>query len=150
MAQMAGAAVGNVLGTVARLDSVPIVHILGNRRRMALALAAMLTMALAFVEPFLGLVAAVPLTVTAGLLAFMLISLVVVMLGRVWVLGRRARAIAAVALLPSVVWTPLQDSLSATAQLLGNPMLWGVALGIVLERAMARRDRTRSTQQGAP
>jgi xanthine/uracil permease len=150
IAQVAGAVAGNVLGTVARLDSVPIVHILGNRRRVALALAAVLAMALAFVEPFLGLVAAVPLPVTAGLLAFMLVSLVVAMLARVWVLGRRARVITAVALVPSIVWTPLQDSLSATAQLLGNPMLWGVALGIVLERAMARRDRTRPTKQGVP
>jgi xanthine/uracil permease len=150
IAQVAGAVAGNVLGTVARLDSVPIVHILGNRRRVALALAAVLAMALAFVEPFLGLVAAVPHPVTAGLLAFMLVSLVVAMLARVWVLGRRARVITAVALVPSIVWTPLQDSLSATAQLLGNPMLWGVALGIVLERAMARRDRTRPTKQGVP
>jgi xanthine/uracil permease len=150
IAQVAGAVAGNVLGTVARLDSVPIVHILGNRRRVALALAAVLAMALAFVEPFLGLVAAVPLPVTAGLLAFMLVSLVVAMLGRVWVLGRRARAITAVALVPSIVWTPLQDSLSATAQLLGNPMLWGVALGIVLERALVRRDRTRPANQGVP
>ncbi len=150
VAQVAGATAGNVLGTVARIDSVPIVHILGNHRRPALALAAVLAMALAFVEPFLGLVAAIPLTVTASLLAFMLISLVVAMIGRVWALGPRARVTAAVALVPSIVWTPLQDSLSPTAQLLGNPMLWGVALGIVLERALARRDRTRPAKQGAP
>ncbi|UGS39121.1 hypothetical protein DSM104329_05553 [Capillimicrobium parvum] len=150
VAQVAGAAVGNVLGTVARLDSVPIVRLLANRRRAALALAALIVMGLAFVEPFLGLVAALPLTVSAALLGFMMVSLVAITLGRVWVLGGRARLVAAVALAPSIAWTPLQDSLSATAQLIGNPMLWGVGLGILLERGLARRDRIRATRQGAP
>jgi hypothetical protein len=45
-----------------------------------------------------------------------------------------------VALVPSVAWTPLHDSLSATAQLIGNPMLWGVGLGIVLERVLTHRE----------
>ncbi|WP_187368748.1 solute carrier family 23 protein [Baekduia soli] len=137
--QAVGALAGNVLGTVARLDSVPIVQLLGNRRRTALAIAALLVMALALVQPFLGLVAALPLTVSAALLALMFCSMIVQTLQRLWPLGAHARMVAAVALAPSIAWTPLQHLLSPTAKLLGNPMLWGVAAGLVLERVLERR-----------
>ena len=72
-----------------------------------------------------------------------------------WVLGAAPASSPRVALAPSIAWTPLQDSLSATAQLIGNPMLWGVGLGILLERGLARRDhpldhaRSRMTRRPA-
>ena len=130
---------GNVLGTVGRLDSLPIAGLLGTHRRAPLALAALMIFALAFVGPFLGLVAALPLQVSATLLAFMLGTMIVTTLRRLWPLGRPARIIAAAALVPAVAWAPLQSSLSATAQLVANPMLWGVAIGLTLEWAFARR-----------
>jgi hypothetical protein len=37
---------------------------------------------------------------------------------------------------PAVAWTPLEGSLSAAVQLVANPMLWGVAIGLVLERLL--------------
>jgi hypothetical protein len=95
--------------------------------------------ALAFVGPFLGLVAALPLQVSATLLAFMLGTMIVTTGRRLWPLGPPARIIAAAALVPALAWAPLQDSLSATVQLLGNPMLWGVAIGLTLEFVFARR-----------
>lgn len=139
VAQGIGAIFGNVLGSVSRLDSVPIVQLIGNRRRAALGLAAIIVMALSFVEPFIGLVAALPLNVSAAMLALMLGSMIVQTARRLWPLGPRARWIAAAALAPSVAWTPLQHSLSAAGQLLGNPMLWGVLIGLTLEHTLARR-----------
>lgn len=43
------------------------------------------------------------------------------------------------ALIPSVVWIAVGSSLAPTAQLLANPMLWGVLLAIVLERRVGLR-----------
>ena len=57
-------------------------------------------LALAFVGPFLGLVAALPLQVSATLLAFMLGTMIVTTARRLWPLGRPARIIAAAALVP--------------------------------------------------
>jgi len=138
-AQVGGAMLGNVLGTVGRLDSLPIAGLLGTHRRAPLALAALMIFVLAFVGPFLGLVAALPLQVSATLLAFMLGTMIVTTTRRLWPLGPSARIIAAAALVPALAWAPLQSSLSATAQLLGNPMLWGVAIGLTLEFVFARR-----------
>lgn len=135
-AQVAGAMFGNVLGTVSRLDSLPISALLGTTRRAPLALAAVIIIALAFVAPFLGLVAALPLGISAALLAFMLGTMIITTAQRLWPLGSRARWVAAGALLPSVAWTPLQGVLSPTAQLIANPMLWGVGIGLVLERLL--------------
>ena len=137
-AQALGAVWGNLLGTVARLDSVAIVGILGNGRRMALALAAVAIFALAFVEPFLGLVAALPLSVSAAVLALILGGLAIAALVRAWGYEPRIRwLVVAPALVPSLVWTPLSPSLSNTARLVANPLVWGLLLGIVLERLVA-------------
>ncbi len=141
-AQVAGALGGNVLGTVARLDSLPIAALLGTTRRAPLALAAVMIVALALLEPFLGLVSALPLTVSAALLALMLGTMIVTTARRLWPLGGRARIVAAVALVPSLAWAPLQGSLSATAQLIANPMLWGVGIGLVLERRLLAAGRS--------
>lgn len=137
-AQAAGAVWGNLLGTVARLDSVAIVAILGNGRRIALGLAAVAIAGLAFVEPFLGLVAALPLSVSAAVLALILGSLAVSALVRSWRFGPRIRwLVVAPALVPSLVWTPLAPALSSSARLVANPLVWGLLLGIVLERRLA-------------
>jgi NCS2 family nucleobase:cation symporter-2 len=138
-AQMTGAVLGNVLGTVGRLDSLPIAGLLGTYRRAAGAGRGRGLLGLAFVQPFLALVAALPLSVSATLLAFMLGTMIVTTARRLWPLGRAARIVAAVALVPAVAWAPLQGSLSATVQLVANPMLWGVAIGLVLEWWFAGR-----------
>jgi xanthine/uracil permease len=140
-AQMGGALLGNVLGTVGRLDSLPIAALLGTHRAAPLGLAALLVVALAFVEPFGGLVAALPLTVSATLLAFMLGTMILTTAQRLWPLGARARFVAACALVPALAWEPLQGSLSTTARLVANPMLLGVAIGVVLEHLLVPRDR---------
>jgi hypothetical protein len=36
-----------------------------------------------------------------------------------------------------VIWIVIGTSLSPTVQLIANPMLWGVTLGVLLERAVA-------------
>jgi xanthine/uracil permease len=138
-AQMGGALVGNVLGTVGRLDSLPIASLLGTSRRAPLALAAAIVVALAFIEPFLGLVAALPLHVSAALLAFMLGTMIVTTARRLWPLGPRARIVAGCALVPAIAWEPLQGSLSPGARLVANPMLLGVAVGVALEHLLVRR-----------
>lgn len=135
VAQAVGAVWGNLLGTVARLDSVAIIDILGNGRRVALALAALAIFALALVEPFLGLVAALPLSVSAAVLALILGSLAAASLLRAWRYEPRIRwLVVAPAIVPSLAWAPLSPSLSNTARLIANPLVWGLLLGIVLER----------------
>jgi xanthine/uracil permease len=136
---MGGALLGNVLGTVGRLDSLPIADLLGTHRRAPLAIAAALVLALALLEPFLGLVAALPLHVSATLLAFMLATMIVTTARRLWPLGARARTVAACALVPALAWVPLQASLSPAARLVANPMLLGVTVGVVLEHVLVRR-----------
>jgi xanthine/uracil permease len=147
-AQMGGALIGNVLGTVGRLDSLPIASLLGTTRRAPLAIAAAIVLALAFLEPFLGLVAALPLSVSAALLAFMLGTMIVTTGLRLWPLGARARIVAACALVPALAWEPLQGSLSPAARLVANPMLLGVAIGVALEHLLVRRGPGGPTDPG--
>jgi hypothetical protein len=68
----------------------------------------------------------------------MLSMLLVSSLLRAWTYGPRIRwFVVAPSLVPSVVWVPLSPSLSETGRLLANPLVWGVVLGIVLERLVA-------------
>ena len=120
-AQVGGALLGNVLGTVGRLDSLPIAGLLGTHRRRPLAIAALMIFALAFVGPFLGLVAALPLQVSATLLAFMLGTMIVTTGRRLWPLGRRRASSPPRRSSPPSRGRRCRDSLSATAQLLGQP-----------------------------
>jgi hypothetical protein len=139
-AQAAGAVFGNLVGTVSRVDSVPIARLLSHRGLAPLALCSILVGALAFVRPFVRLAAAVPLSVSAALLAVLLLL----------ILAHAARAVAREgrgvvgfvvlpALIPSVAWIVVGSSLAPTAQLVANPMLWGVLLALVLERVVAAR-----------
>ena len=59
---------GNVLGTVGRLDSLPIAGLLGTIGARRSRSRRLMIFALAFIGPFLGLVAALPLQVSATLL----------------------------------------------------------------------------------
>jgi xanthine/uracil permease len=139
-AQAAGAMFGNLVGTVSRVDSVPIARLLSHRGLSPLALCSILVGGLAFVRPFVRLAAAIPLSVSAALLAVLLLL----------ILAHAARAVAresplvvalvvVPALIPSVTWIVIGSSLGPTAQLLANPMLWGVLLALVLERVVAAR-----------
>lgn len=134
-AQVAGALLGNVVGTVSRLDSVPIVRLLDHRGRTPLLLAGILVGALALGRPIVDLAVALPLSVSAAMLGMLLVLILAQALS-----GMRReplRVIALVvlpALIPTVVWIAVGTSLSPTAQLIANPMLWGVLLAIVLER----------------
>jgi xanthine/uracil permease len=138
VAQAGGALVGNVLGNVSRLDSVGITRLLGNSRRAPLIMAAVLVGAFAFVRPVVAIAGAVPLNVSAALLAVVL-SIVVIQAARN--LGRESRRVVLLvvvpSLIPSVIWIVIGTSLSPTVQLIANPMLWGVTLGVLLERAVA-------------
>jgi hypothetical protein len=49
-------------------------------------------------------------------------------------------------LIPTAVWIAVGSSLAPTAQLLANPMLWGVLLAVVLERVVAQRGRARAAR----
>jgi NCS2 family nucleobase:cation symporter-2 len=139
-AQAAGAMFGNLVGTVSRVDSVPIARLLSHRGLSPLAFCSILVGALAFVRPFVRLAAAIPLSVSAALHAVLLLL----------ILAHAARAVAresprivafvvVPALIPSVTWIVIGSSLGPTAQLLANPMLWGVLLALVLERIVAAR-----------
>jgi len=136
-AQAGGAAVGNVLGTVSRLDSIGISRLLRNPRRGPLVLAALLIGAVAFVRPIVGIISALPLSVSAALLAVVLTMILLQTLGNTltqpaWVLA----LIVVPSLVPSIVWIAIGSSLSPVAQLVANPMLWGVVLAVVLERTV--------------
>ena len=76
-AQVGGATFGNVVGTVSRIDSIPIAQLLDHRGRAPLLLCGILVGALAFITPFVGVAAALPLSVSAALLA-VLLSLILV------------------------------------------------------------------------
>jgi hypothetical protein len=139
-AQAAGAMFGNLVGTVSRVDSVPIARLLSHRGLSPLVICSILVGGLAFVRPFVRLAAAIPLSVSAALLAVLLLL----------ILAHAARAVAresplvvalvvVPALIPSVTWIVIGSSLGPTAQLLANPMLWGVLLALVLERVVAAR-----------
>jgi xanthine/uracil permease len=135
VAQAGGACVGNVLGNVPRLDSTAIVEMLDDRRRRVLAIAAAAIVALAFWSPFVGLVAALPVAVSASVLALLLGLLVATGLSTVRRFPARTRwLVVAPAVAPTLLWIPLAGSLGETAQLLANPLLWGVVAAIALER----------------
>jgi hypothetical protein len=139
-AQAVGAVFGNLVGTVSRVDSVPIARLLSHRGLFPLALCGILVGALAFVRPFVRLAAAVPLSVSAALLAVLLL---LILMHAARAVARQSPAVVALvvvpALIPSVAWIVVGSSLGPTAQLLANPMLWGVLLALVLERVVAAR-----------
>jgi xanthine/uracil permease len=139
-AQAGSAIFGNLVGTVSRIDSVPIVRLLDHRGRAPLVLCAILVGALAFVRPFVALAAAIPLSVSAALLAVLLV-LILAQAARA-VVRESAIVVAVVvvpALIPSAVWIAVGSSLAPTAQLVANPMLWGVLIAMVLERIVMVR-----------
>ena len=135
--QAGGALVGMVLGNVSRLDSVGITRLLGNARRAPLVIAAVLIGIVAFVRPLVAIVAAVPLNVSAALLGVVLAIVLINALVQVSREPSRVMLLVVLpALIPSAIWIAVGSSLPPTAQLLANPMLWGVALGVVLERVV--------------
>jgi hypothetical protein len=139
-AQAVGAVFGSLVGTVSRVDSVPIARLLDHRGRAPLVLCSILVGALAFVRPFVRIAAAIPLSVSAALLAVLLVLILVHAARGV---ARESPAVVGFvvvpALIPSVAWIVVGSSLAPTAQLLANPMLWGVLLALVLERVVAAR-----------
>src|SRR5262249_50033336 len=71
-AQASGAVVGNLVGTVSRLDSISITRLLGNGGLAPVVFASLLIGGLAFVTPVVSLATALPLSVSAALLAVVL------------------------------------------------------------------------------
>lgn len=139
LAQFINACFGNLLGHVPRLDSVGVVRLLGNSRSRALAMASAATIALAFISPLVDLMARIPIPVSAALLAFVLALLALQGLRQVAQLDWRSRwLVFGPAIVPSLIWIPIESSLSHTAQLLANPLLIGVGLGVVLDRFVRR------------
>lgn len=138
-AQVGGGLVGNLVGTVSRIDSIGIAQLLDHRGRAPLLLCGILVGALGFVTPFVGVAAALPLSVSAALLA-VLLSLIWMHAARGIAREPRALVVRVVvpAMVPTVVWIAVGSSLPPTVQLLFNPMLWGVLIAMVLER-IARR-----------
>jgi xanthine/uracil permease len=141
-AQAGGALFGNLVGTVSRIDSIGIAQLLGHRGRAPLLLCGVLVAALGFVTPFVHLVAALPLSVSAALLG--------VLLALIWVHAARGLAgeprsviarVVVPAMIPTVVWVAVGSSLPPTVQLVVNPMLWGVLIAMVLERIARRMPR---------
>jgi xanthine/uracil permease len=141
-AQAGTALFGNLVGTVSRVDSLAIARLLDHRGRAPLLLCGAVVGALAFVSPFVHLVAAVPLSVSAALLA---VLLVLILVHAAAALARESRVVMGFvvlpALIPSFAWIAVGSSLAPTAQLLINPMLWGVLLAVVLERIVSPRTR---------
>ncbi len=140
VAQAGTAVFGNLVGTVSRVDSLAIARLLDHRGRAPLLLCGTVVGTLAFVSPFVHLVAAVPLSVSAALLA---VLLVLILVHAAAALARESRMVVVLvvlpALIPSFVWIVIGGSLAPTAQLLINPMLWGVLLAVVLERIVQPR-----------
>ncbi|HSC04102.1 MAG TPA: solute carrier family 23 protein [Solirubrobacteraceae bacterium] len=141
-AQAGGALFGNLVGTVSRIDSIGIAQLLGHRGRAPLLLCGVLVAALGFVTPFVHLVAALPLSVSAALLA-VLLSLILLHAARG--IAREPRAVVArvvvPAMIPTAVWIAVGSSLPPAVQLVANPMLWGVLIAMVLERIAHRMPR---------
>ncbi len=139
-AQVGAAMFGNVVGTVSRVDSIGIAQLLDHRGRAPLLLCGILVGALAFVTPFVGVAAALPLSVSAALLA-VLLSLILLHAARGIAQEPRAKVVLVVApaMIPTAVWIALGSSLPPTVQLVANPMLWGVLIALVLERILAPR-----------
>jgi len=145
--QAGGAVLGNLLGTVSRLDSLGIVRLLGNHGRAPLALAGTLIAGLAFVSPVVALAAAIPLSVSAALLGVILWFVLSGALRAVLAYPVRVVALVAVpSLVPTAIWIAIGSSLAPAVQLIANPMLWGVLLAVTLERLVAPpRDQTLGT-----
>jgi xanthine/uracil permease len=138
--QAAGACLGNVLGNVARLESSAIVRMIGNPRPRALAIAATAAIALAFLSPVVALLARLPIPVSAALVAVVLGMMFQQSLREAAKLEPRRRwLVVAPAVVPAIVWVAISSSLSEHAQLLGNPLVIGVALAVVLDRLVAQR-----------
>lgn len=144
-AQAGGAMFGNVVGTVSRVDSVGIARLLDHRGCRPPLACGVLVAALAFVRPFVDLAAALPLSVSAALLA-MLLSLIMFEAGRG--IAREPPPVVVRVVLPAMIptafWIAAGSSLAPTVQLIANPMLWGVLLAMVLERIVTQRSRTRA------
>jgi xanthine/uracil permease len=131
---------GNLVGTVSRLDSVGIVRLLNHRGRAPLMLAGILVAALALVHPVVDVAAALPLSVSAALLGVLLSLILAQVVTGIRRESRRVVALVVIpSLIPTAVWIAVGDSLPPAAQLLANPMLCGVLLATVLERIVAPR-----------
>lgn len=139
-AQAGGALFGNLVGTVSRIDSIGIAQLLGHRGRAPLLLCGVLVAALGFVTPFVHLVAALPLSVSAALLG-VLLALIFMHAARGIARQPRVVVVRVVlpAMIPTVVWIAVGSSLPPAVQLVVNPMLWGVLIAMVLERSWRRR-----------
>ncbi len=147
-AQAVGAAFGNLVGTVSRLDSVGIVRLLDHPGRAPLVLAGLLVGGLAFVRPVVSVAAALPLSVSAALLGTLLAFVLAHGVSGVAREPRRIQTLVVLpSLIPTAVWIAIGSSLSPTAQLVANPMLWGVLLALCLERVV--RPRLRCPAAGA-
>jgi len=128
------------VGTVSRLDSLGIVRLIGNPRRRPLVLAGAAITALAFVTPVVDLAVAIPLSVSAALLAVILAVIIAGALQTIVRQPKRTIAFVAVpALAPTAAWVVVGSSLSPDWQLVANPLLWGVLLSVSLERIVGRR-----------
>ena len=147
-AQAGGAVLGSLVGTVSRVDSVAIARLLDHRGRVPLVLCGFLVAALAFVRPVVHLVAAVPLSVSAALLLVLMLLILAHAAGGV---ARESRSViwlvVVPALIPSAAWIAVGDSLAPTAQLVANPMLWGVLLAVVLERIVVHGGTSRGRRR---
>ena len=111
---------------------------LDNRGRAPLLLCGILVGALGFVTPFVGVAAALPLSVSAALLA-VLLSLILLHAARGIADEPRALVARVVvpAMIPTAIWIAVGTSLPPAVQLVANPMLWGVLVAMVLERIVA-------------
>jgi len=139
-AQAAGATLGNLVGTVSRLDSVGIVRLLDHPGRAPLVLAGLLVGALAFVHPVISIAAALPLSVSAALLGTLLGFVLAHGLSGVAREPRRIQTLVVLpSLIPTAIWIAIGTKLSPALQLVANPMLWGVLLALGLERVVRPR-----------
>jgi xanthine/uracil permease len=135
--QLVTSCFGNLLGNVPRLDSVGVVRMIGSDRRQALAVAAVGIIALAFAGPVVDVLALLPVAVSASLLA-----LVLGMLGAegLQLIGRlhwtRRWLVFAPAVAPTIAWLFVAGQLSEVVQLVANPLLIGIVLAVVLDRAV--------------
>lgn len=135
--QAVNALLGNLLGHVPRLDSAGVVPLIGNPRRLPLAIAGAAVIVLSFVGPVIDLLALLPVPVSASLLALVLGAIAVQGLRQVARMPPRARwLVFAPSVVPCLIWLPLADSLSQTAQLLSNPLLVGTVLAVLLDHAV--------------
>jgi xanthine/uracil permease len=150
-AAQAGTAVfGNLVGTVSRVDSVGIARLLDHRGRAPLLLCGVFVGGLAFVRPFVQVIAALPLSVSAALLVVLLSLILAHAVGGI---AREPSAIVVrvvmPAMLPTAIWIGVGSSLPPAVQLLANPMLWGVLLAMVLERIVVPRIALRRSSGSA-